>query len=122
MFFLARSQGLDLVGLRDLTPDGSVSGLSRAQADELIDRLSFGIETRRRRPRRGRRASASQVRLIGELILSTGVSPTWLTRFGVTEVGQIRDRDLAARIIAGLRAMQGARDPRRQAIVIEAPG
>ena len=117
LFALARERGMDLAAVRDLTPAGSVSSLTRTEADELIDRLSVGITTRRRRPHRGRRASAAQVRFIQELIRSTGVGPRWLERFGVRGVAEIRDAGTAKKIIVGLCAIQKARSgPNRRTL------
>ena len=114
LFALARGRGMDLAAVRDLTPAGSVSALTREQADELIDKLTNGYP--HRRPRRGRRASPQQVRFITELIQSVGVGPHWLERFNVKKVDEIRDTHTARRIITGLCAIQRAREPRPIAI------
>lgn len=121
LFVLAARHGFDLDGVRALCPQGRVSLLTRTEADGLIDRLSVGIETRRPRPRRGRRASAGQLRLIAELIRSTGVSPNWLSRFGAAALADIREHVTAQRIIGALGAIQRARDPKAQRIALEAP-
>jgi hypothetical protein len=110
LFALARDRGMDLAAVRDLTPAGSVSALTRTQADALIDRLTLGRAQAPCRPRRGRRASPHQIRFINELIRSTGVGPHWLERFDVRVVEEIRDSQTARRIITGLCAIQKARD------------
>jgi hypothetical protein len=113
LFALGRGRGLDLAQLRDLTPTGSVAALSRSEADQLIDRLAVGLQTRRPRPLRGKRATAGQLRLIADLIQSTAVSSTWLSRFGVAGIADVREHATAQRIIGALSSIQRSRDPSR---------
>jgi hypothetical protein len=44
LFAAGRAHGLDVDGLRELTPAGSISRLTRLQANQLIDRLNAGTE------------------------------------------------------------------------------
>jgi hypothetical protein len=44
IFAAGKVRRLDLDGLRDLTPMGSISALTRLQAAQLIDRLNAGSE------------------------------------------------------------------------------
>lgn len=58
LFVLADERGMSIDDVRDMTPAGSISALSRAEAAALLDRLSGGAdfqEHRRARPRGPRR-------------------------------------------------------------------
>ena len=81
LFAAGRRRGLDLDGLRSLTPGGSVSALSRTEAIRLLDSLNRGTayEHPRRSPRRPRRprgvfaiASDAQRRKIAALRIELG--------------------------------------------------
>lgn len=56
LFALAGERGLDIDALRDMTPTGSISALSYAQAGDLVARLKGRVDTGRPRAR-GRRGS-----------------------------------------------------------------
>jgi hypothetical protein len=51
--------------------------------------------------------------LIAELLRSTGVSPTWLSRLGIAGIADVRDHATAQRIIGALSSIQRSRDPSR---------
>jgi len=58
LFAAAGDRGLSIDDIRDMTPAGSISALSRAQASDLLDRINSGTDfdqRRRRRPRGPRR-------------------------------------------------------------------
>ena len=93
LFAAGSARGLDIDGLRSLTPDGSVSRLTRAQAAAILDRLNGGGEhehPRRsvRRPRRPKGvfafASEGQRRKIESLRIDLRMSPEelqeWLSQ------------------------------------------
>lgn len=116
LFALASRRGLDLDGLRDLTPAGSVSMLTRSQAADLIDRLEGRQPAQRVYDDQGG-ASGGQLGKIAALAAQVGFTPAELAewmgkRFGVASVDQIADGDLAHKIVGGLSRMLANRQRR----------
>jgi len=56
LFSAARSRGMTIDDIRDMTPTGSISALTRSQASDLLDGLNSGTEYAH--PRKPRRRSA----------------------------------------------------------------
>jgi len=89
IFAAGRARGLGLDDLRSMTPAGSVSSLTAAQAAGLLDRLnaggSFERARRPRPPRRPagviRRVTAAQMAKIEQLRLALGWERDGLERF-----------------------------------------
>jgi hypothetical protein len=109
IFALGHSYGLDIDDLRAMTPAGSISMLTQADAGRLIDRLQ-GNPQRSRRSAQGT-ATAKQLGLIEQLQAQIGFGETgfgkWLQkRFKVGSLDDVRDRGLASRIIGGLLAFE----------------
>jgi len=50
LFAVGKRRGLSIDGLRELTPAGSISALTRAQAAGLLDRLNVGTDYEHPRP------------------------------------------------------------------------
>jgi hypothetical protein len=87
LFAIGKARGLTVDDLRDLTPTGSISALTRDQASHLLDRLNAHTdhEHPRQSPRRPRRpkgvyafASAAQRRKIEALRIDLDWSPQGL--------------------------------------------
>jgi hypothetical protein len=105
IFALARRHGLTLDDVRAMTPAGSVSELTKAQADALIRRLGGVV------PGRGSKATPGQLTFVRDVARSVGFDDAslsaWLSRtFGVDAIERIPDRDAAAAVITGLLALQ----------------
>ena len=117
LFALARSLRLSHAELRGLTPADSIARLTPDQANTLIARMTLGrdhLPALRPMPVRGRArpASPGQLRLIGELARSTGVSDDWWLRFKVSCAQDVRTLAQARRIIGALVKIQRKADPR----------
>lgn len=109
VFAIASAVGLDLDGVRALTPKGSVSRLTRRQADELIGRLK-ALELEQMKARAGQgTATPYQLATIHGLQERVGFDDaaftTWLRRFQVDGFGEINTRELASGIIFALQRM-----------------
>jgi len=110
LFGLGKSKGLGIDALRDMTPKGSISALSRTEAGKLIDRLLDKPNWSALHHGNGT-ATGKQLGLIAHLRDQIGFSNDdfcrWLQRqFKVSSIEDIDDRDLASRVIGGLLAMQ----------------
>ena len=91
LFAAAGDRGLSIDDIRDMTPAGSISALTRAQASDLLDRVNAGKdfdERRRKRPRGPRRpkgvfamASPAQRAKIEALRIDLGWTPDGLAGF-----------------------------------------
>lgn len=109
LFSLGKYLALDVDDLRAMTPMGSISKMTAAEASNLIDRLC--AHSGRPAHRRGQgTATAKQLGLIEHLVERVGFNRNqlgeWLSRqFDVESIAEITDRQLASRIIGGLMAM-----------------
>ena len=123
IFGLGRARGFDIDGLRELTPAGSISALTRSQAERLIAKLA-GETPGRGAGRRARGVPRVTAQQLGQIRHLRGVlgfrDDEWehwlLDRFGIRSTGEIRDRETARRVIATLTMLQRfdrrRRDPR----------
>jgi len=114
LFAVAKSRGLDLEAVRDLTPAGSVSMLTRAQAHDLIDRLAGRPTAPHQVYADQGGASGRQLGLIAHLAAQIGFTDaefsSWMgKRFGVESIAQVADGGLANRIVGGMKRMLAAR-------------
>lgn len=124
LFAIGRRRGLGVDGLRELTPEGSISRLSYAQAEALAARLSAGLRSRDAGDRRQRRTSREkpappgvvrlrtprQVELIEHLRLRCGFSAAdvdFVCRRAVSVDGlaNLANRDDARKVINVLHAI-----------------
>ena len=108
IFALGRARGLDLDDLRGMTPSGSVSRLTQREAAELIAALQGGIGSRRPPTDAGLIRQLLLIEYLGKTLLRFDEDKfsEWLrSRFGARSVGEIRDRELARRVIASLSAI-----------------
>ncbi len=93
LFAVGKARGLSIDGLRELTPAGSISALTRAEAASLLDRLNAGTDYEHprqteRRPRRPKGVFAivsdAQKRKIKALLIDLGWNPeklqAWLSK------------------------------------------
>ena len=110
IFAMAQGIGLDLDGIRALTPMGSVSALSKVEAHGLIERLAG-----RSHYLNGQgTATAKQLNMIAHMrdangFTAVGFSSWLLKRFGVGSIDEIEAGGLASNVIGGLIRMHGNR-------------
>ena len=101
-----------------MTPAGSMSQLSVDEANRIIDRLKFGRPFGRRSAQGT--ATGKQLGLIQHISRQIGFSANDLTswlrgKFKIASLDDVRNRDLASRIIGGLMGMQRNLAERRTA-------
>lgn len=81
LFAAARDRGLSIDDVRDMTPTGSISALTRAEASDLLDRINAGTdfdEHRRQRPRGPRRPKSLRIFLDSlSKLLNMDTTPTF---------------------------------------------
>jgi hypothetical protein len=108
---LGRGLGFDIDDLRALTPAGSISRLTRAEADALIGRLRGGRGGSGSQWRAQGTTTSRQLGMMAHLCDLIGFTEAgfceWLSkRFEVQHPSEITDRAVAAKVIAGLVRMQ----------------
>ncbi len=107
IFARGQALGMSLDDIRAATPHGSVSALTKAEAHELVGKL-----TTRARPRAGQgTATGKQLATIGYLRDLVGFNEAefsgWLAKwFKVESLAQVTSKTLASRIIGGLSRMR----------------